>query len=280
VSGPRTAADERFERYLRDHDFAYRFEPDWAAEVGVVADAKPDYVIARDGLRAIAEVKGFTTDRLRRRFSDQRYGTLSDKEIFGPVRSAFADAARQLAPFASTGLPLIVVLANPAAADVFLDDWHVQHALIGNPAFSIPIDTSTGGAAGPGHWVATGYAVAIHEKSDHVSGVVVVHQREYATDWREAEAKKIVGEGEGFEAAADATLQLLRVAEDAELRGEIPTGSYGWAEVFELHDLHTPPPPSIPRRLFTHPRDRRFGIDPATGLYGSVELPAGLEGPV
>ena len=65
--------------------------------------------------RVIAEVKDFTTDRITRRLAG-RYGTLSEKEVFGPVRSAFADAGLQLAPFASTGLPLVVVLANPLGA--------------------------------------------------------------------------------------------------------------------------------------------------------------------
>jgi hypothetical protein len=270
MTGPRTEADERFERYLREHGVAFECEPDWAAETGIVSVMNPDYLLLSPQ-RVIAEVKGFTTDRISRRVAGQRYGVLSDKEVFGPVRSAFAGAARQLAPFAATGLPLVVVLANPLGADVFLAEWHVQHALIGNPKFSIPISTTTGGQAGPGRWIADDYAVAIHKKSEHVSGVVVIQEREHATDWHEAEARKIKAEGDGFEGAADAYLKLVRVAREAEAEGRIPTGSYTWAEVFELHDLHSQPPPAIPAGIFAGPRDRRFGMDPSGEGYGELD---------
>lgn len=50
-------------------------------------------------------------------------------------------------PGIQVGLPLVIVLANPLQADVMLDDHHVLAAMWGNPAFVIPIDTTTGAQA-------------------------------------------------------------------------------------------------------------------------------------
>jgi hypothetical protein len=266
----RTPADERLERYLSAHGVEFLFEPDWEDLTGVATAKTPDYLIGSPDQRVIAEVKGFTTDRIRRHIGGQKAGVLSEKLTFGPVRSAFADAARQLAPFSATGIPLVIVLANPEGADAMLIAWAVQHALLGNPKFSIPIDVSTGGQAGPMRWIADEYAVALHEKSAHISGVAVIHEREIAADWREAEAKKVEGEGEGFEAVADAAVKFFRVVEEAERDGRIPIGSYTWAEVFELHELHESAPPAIPREMFTGARDRRFGVV-ASG-YGEIAV--------
>jgi hypothetical protein len=134
-SNPKTAADERFEACLDDHEVAYLYEPDWRALFGVETEANPDYLVEPDGARSICEVKQFETTRIRDRFSPgHRGGVLGPQEVFGAVRWAMTNTAReQLLPFAGLGVPLVIVLANPLGADVMLDDEHVTLAIMGNP---------------------------------------------------------------------------------------------------------------------------------------------------
>jgi hypothetical protein len=94
----------------------------------------------------------------------------------------------------------------------------------------------------------------------HVSGVVVVHEREYRTDWT---AEVVAGEpdAEEFENLGAAMVHYLKAVEQRE--AEAPEGSYRWVEVFDLSANPTPPGfqgTPLPRDLFDGERDRWFGF--------------------
>ena len=134
------------------------------------------------------------------------------------IDSAFAAACAEAALIAAGDLALIAVLANPAGADVPLNDFYVRRSLLG------------GATTAP------------------VSGVVVVHEREHAADWRDQE-----------EALCDGDEELLaQVVASAAAEGRIPSGAYQWVEVFELHAFTGMP--AIARELFAGRRDQWFGV--------------------
>jgi hypothetical protein len=129
----RTAAEERFETYLSEHGYQFAYEPD----VGSIE--RPDYLVSRDGLEAVCEVKQFETsvigDRLEMMGGS---GSMSPKHIFGATRGQLDAAARQLKPLASDTRPLVVVLSNSLQADVDLSRRRVISAMYGNPASISP----------------------------------------------------------------------------------------------------------------------------------------------
>jgi hypothetical protein len=250
----------------------YLYEPDWRALFGVDTDARPDYLVEPDGARAICEVKEFTTTRITDHLTDAGgTASLSDKEVFGPVRSAMTSAAReQLLPFAGLGVPLVVVLANPHGADVSLDDEHVSLAIMGNLKVRIKVGPNLPPADEDAEWIADGYGAFIsvlddgrlENRNPHVSAVVVVHERDHRSDWIErvlADEPEV----ESFESTRDAMAAYLRAVDERQERGEAPEGSYRWVEVFDLSGNPTPPGfqgTPLPRELFDGPRDRWFGF--------------------
>lgn len=101
------------------------------------------------GHRTVAEVRQFETTALQDYVANcGRAGVMSPQQLFGPVRSAIFEKARQLGPLAGADVPLLVVLANALNKLVMLDDFHVQAAMWGNPGYVIPIDTTGGPAKG------------------------------------------------------------------------------------------------------------------------------------
>jgi hypothetical protein len=129
---PRTEGDDWFEEYLATHGYKPgEHEPD-LQHLGV--SRRPDFVPRREGQQVVCEVEQFgTNSKLARRLSAQRNISASDAEVYGPIRHRVAAAAKQLKPLASSGLPLVVVLANPQGAPVDLRISHVLAALYGNP---------------------------------------------------------------------------------------------------------------------------------------------------
>jgi hypothetical protein len=234
-SNPKTAADERFEAYLSEHRIPFEYEPNWAEEFGIEVEDNPDYLVDPDGARVICEVKQFEstaiTERLLR--SPGRAIGISPKEEFRPIRSKVTQTARdQLSPFKGMGIPLVVVLANPLAADVRLDDFEVTHALLGNPKERIshrpgmPPDS-------PARTIAEDYGALISIQEDgtiinhhpFVSAVVVVHQ------WPQ--------------------------------RRDVTDDSYRWMDVYDVSGNPTPPGFSgtpLPRHVFNGPRDCWYGF--------------------
>src|SRR5688500_18856758 len=58
-------AEERFAAYLNEHGYAWKHEPDYQAELGLPKrlETRPDFLIARDGQRAVGEVRQLRDDR-------------------------------------------------------------------------------------------------------------------------------------------------------------------------------------------------------------------------
>jgi hypothetical protein len=248
----------------------YVYEPPWRDLFGVTTEANPDYLVGPDGAGAICEVKQFETTRIRDRFSrGNRAGVLSPQEVFGAVRWAMSNTAReQLLPFAGLDVPLVIVLANPLGADVHLDQEHVALAIMGNPKFSIAVGPGAP-PNDPGQYIAEHYGAFISVRigevvnhHPHVSGVVVVHERENRQDWvgRVIADEPDAEEFEGLGAAMNHYLRAVKQREDA---GEAPEGSYRWVEVFDLSSNPTPPGfqgTPLRRHLFDGERDRWFGF--------------------
>ena len=149
---PKTAGDELFERYLRDHGYdPGPHEPDLS---GHEIKKHPDYLPTRNGATAACEVEQFSAgaSRLEKRLATQRFVSASDKEVYGPICKRVSRAAEQLKPVTTLGIPLIVVLTNPEGAFIDLSVEHVLAALYGNPGFVIPIDRATGAAVEKGRF--------------------------------------------------------------------------------------------------------------------------------
>ena len=143
--------ERRFAAYLDEYGYSWKHEPDYQAELGLAGslETKPDFLVERGGHRTVAEVRQFETTTLQDYLANSgRAGVMSPQQLFGPVRSAIFEKARQLGPLAGADVPLLVVLANALNKLVMLDDFHVQAAMWGNPGYVIPIDTTGGPAKG------------------------------------------------------------------------------------------------------------------------------------
>jgi hypothetical protein len=278
-------AELRFANYLEEHGYAWSHEPDYETELGLAAPVltRPDFLIARDGCRAVAEVRQFETTWLRDAFAKVGGGYMStgSKEVYGPLRLGLIEKANQLRPFADAGLPLLIVVANPIGADVMLDDHHVMAAMFGNPGFVIPIDPRIGGApeGAEMHWRLQDYGVfrsplfeggEIRDwvnRNAHVSAVVVAHEREHSVDWREKILSRHRATDRTIDAASVAALEAFREIDAAIARGEEPVGSYRWVTVYEV-DSHEAQP--LPDQWFAGARDERYGFL-SNGDYGRLE---------
>lgn len=268
-------AEQRFSAYLDSHGYTWSHEPDYRAELGLdsALATTPDFLIARNGHRAIAEVRQFETSHISRRLQKSGgYAVLGPQEVYGPLRSAIWEKAQQLRPYAEAGLPLLIVLANPLLADVMLDEHHVVAAMWGNPGFVIPIDTASGGPVEgqAAHWKLEDYGAFASpvpgeqgrwiNRHPHVTAVVIVHERPRSRDWIDAIMARHRTSDDSFEAATEAALAGMREVRAAAARGEEPAGEYQWVSVYEVGGEAGVP---LPDGWFDGPRDERFGIEGA-----------------
>jgi len=174
--GQRTAGDLMFEAYLRDRGIDV---PDHEPDLGAVK--KPDYLLKCAGASCICEVKEFapSTDSLPT--DGQAGGSWSMQTVLKPIRSQIREAARQLKPYADSGLPLVIVLTNPHRAPVIHGSQEIIWAMYGDPVVRVP--------AGSGTSSATDGAIFTVDRNgklrgDHayVSAVAVVRQNSLAVD--------------------------------------------------------------------------------------------------
>ncbi|MEA2144815.1 MAG: hypothetical protein QOG59_402 [Solirubrobacteraceae bacterium] len=139
----RTAGEKMFEAYLRERGIAVpEHEPDLGAKKW------PDYLVEHAGERCICEVKEFargTTSMPHQ--PGKRGGSWSMQTVLRPIRSQIREAARQLKPFADSGLPLVVVLTNPHAAAVNCGSQEMIWAMCGDPVIRLQVGAVTGSAA-------------------------------------------------------------------------------------------------------------------------------------
>ena len=267
-----TAGEEVAAAYFADHGLTFLFEPQWSEVFGVDVLDNPDFLLDPDGARAVVEVKQFETTRLRDRLGAGRgMMTLSNVEVYGPIRRQITQPAReQLLPFAALGVPLVVVLTNPLRADVNLDEFHVTHAILGNPKYAIGVGPD--GPSGEGRSIAEDHGAFVSVQRDgstinhhpHVSAVVVIHERDVASDWREgflAARPKLALDAARKERVA----HMISAWEALERAGSPPDGTYRWASVYDLSANPTSPGfggTPLPRTLFAGPRDEWFGFMP------------------
>lgn len=146
MTNRKTPGDLFFERYCDLNGYLAEAGIDWRGRFGVDTDKDPDYLTDRAGDQAIVEVKHFetthVTDRLLAEPGRAIWWTAA--ESFGTLQSAVRyGAEKQLAPFASAGIPLVVALTNPLQADVSFDPEDVVSALLGPT--QLRVDMTPGG---------------------------------------------------------------------------------------------------------------------------------------
>src|SRR5581483_11896469 len=143
-----------------------------------------------------------------------------------------------------SGVPLVVVLANPHGADVNLGAEHVVYALYGNPAVTFAVNPETGEMAEG----LSGFADrdgALTAKHSYVSAVITVHERSLEQDWLDDAARRHPG----------SAVEFLRFARDARERGEIPDGSRRWIHVFHTAAAARGEAVALPETFFDGPGD-------------------------
>ena len=277
-------AEQRFAAYLDEHGYSWKHEPDYKAELalGERLATKPDFLVEREGQRAVAEVRQFESSVLQNQLSGMgRGGVVAPEKVFGQQRSALWEKATQLRPLAGAGVPLLIVLANALDKLVPLDDFHMQAAMWGNPGFASPIDTTTGGPAEglEPYFHLENYGafaspvmqdkkvVGWRNRHPHITAVVVVHERLYSADWREEILARYRAPDRSMDAAIESTFEALREVEAAQQRGEEPQGSYRWVSIYEVNGEEAVP---LPPGWFDGPRDERYGF--TEGGYGRLWL--------
>jgi hypothetical protein len=88
-----------------------------------------------------------------------------------------------------------------------------------------------------------------------------VPEREHRVDWTERLAKEMKGVGAPtYEATFDWADEFYRAVREAEAEDLIPSGSYTWAELFELHEYPSPVAVPVPESMFDEERDVRCRV--------------------
>jgi hypothetical protein len=138
----RTEADRWLEGYANEYGYTACFEPPWERIFGRTFGTNPDFLIERDGERAVAEVMGIRSQRVLD-YLDEQGGTayVPPRVDRAPIARALRDKADQLAPFAVTGAPLVIVLARAPGSDLSLGSDDVQEAMFGGlvERFFVPL---------------------------------------------------------------------------------------------------------------------------------------------
>jgi hypothetical protein len=277
-----TVGEEVVASYFVEHGVSFEFEPPWSEVLGIEVADNPDFLVDPGVVRAVVEVKQFETTRLRDRFArSNRTVTLGDAEVFGSIRRQMTQPAReQLLAFAGLGVPLVVALTNPLGGDVALDFFHVAHAILGNPKYTIPVGPE--GPVAAGEMIAEDYGAFVSVIQDgqqtrlvnqhpHVSAVAVINERELAADWRQAvfARQPRISPGANHD---ERVAHFNRVRAALEQAGPPPEGAYRWASVYDLSGNPTEPGfqgTPLPRSLFAGPRDEWLGF--RGGEFGELD---------
>ena len=242
-----------FEAYLDEHGYPPRVhEPDLGIK------RRPDYLVHRNGEECVCEVKEFE-ETPGRSLRGRGGGTRSMEVVLQPVRNKIRAAARQLKPLADSGMPLVVVLANPVHAVVPLGPREIVWAMYGDPAFRFAVDPRTGGPADDGRFIVTRNG-KLRNDHPYISAILVVSEREHAVDFYEQMAAR------NAHLTANAKMDLIYGARDA---GEVPEGSYHRVDVFTTMSPAAVP---LPDTLFDGPNDRRFEFDATAGAYVNADV--------
>lgn len=261
---PKTSGDVGFERYLREHGYDPGPHEPSLAEHGI--ETRPDFLPRHGDLQIACEVEQFTpgNSALERRLANQRTVSASPKEVYGPVRTHIASAAKQLKPLTALKLPLIVVLANPEGAMVNLSVEHVLAALYGNPMFTMRIDPTIGGAVREGRFE-FGRDGKLTNDHPYLSAVALLRRREHRTDRIAEIAAEERRDPSDFDPATTEAVQVLKRLEQEDL----PDGDYLYVDVIEtISEVATP----LPEDWFDGEQDSRWRIN-ADGYFELVRGP-------
>ena len=273
--GERTEADRWLQAYAGEHHFAATFEPDWEAMFGHQFSTNPDFLIESGGSQAVVECRGFKSWAFSEfmRKSRPQGGTVPPGVTRRPIFAALKEKAEQLEPFAVTGEPLVIALANTGTSDVFLDDHHMRSAMFGDLAVSIPIDQPGPANAdlppartivhpGYGAFCATDSVQTPCNPQPHVSGVAVVKRHDLYREFQRADLRRFIAarKPRDHEERVDVGTAWLETAV-ARGRGDGPSGFAHSVTYYDLGGYALGHGPPVPAEWFGGPRDRRFAFD-------------------
>lgn len=231
-------AEARFIRYLTERGYGFEHEPDLGIQ------ARPDFSIDAAGQPVVAEVKAFASLGLFKDLSVGTLGTRSIKEALKPVRSQISTAAEQLRELRDSGLPLVVVLANPAGRPIPLEPYLVISAMYGDMEIQAPLrhDGSLGDVRS-----VLGRNGKLTNDHSYISAVAVIRREVYAAQWAATwfdEHRPDFG--------GDTTAMITAFSEASK---DAPEGDDLYLEVFETVSSTAVP---LPRTVFDGPKDRRW----------------------
>jgi hypothetical protein len=284
-----TESERWMEAYADEHGYQATFEPSWAQLFGQSFTTNPDFLLERDGARAIVEVRSFTSWALSDYLAKiGGSGAVPQSVNLKPIFAAIKEKADQLLPFAVTGLPLIVALANTGESDVILDQHHLFSAMFGDIAIKVPVamsadvDTASLPPAhqefqpGYGAFCATKDGEPINPRP-HVSAVIVVLCRDRYAAWRYADRDRFIEEEGGPVADDDYDERIAR--NSAWLKTPIgrhqvegPTGYDFQVSVYDLNGYGLGHGPPLPDGWFNGARDKRYRFDATGANFGPVTV--------
>jgi hypothetical protein len=253
----RNEAEHWFERYLRAHDYEYEYEPTFEPEI----PTRPDFKIARAGIEAICEVKGFEEmPPVERRVSGLNQPTmLSAKEVLGPMRGAVREAARNLKRLAGSPWPLVVVLANPERFKVFLSMDRLVEAMFGDLGVAGAFNAETGTV----EKMEFEYGRDGRLRNDHpyISAVAILNELELAAEYKGQwfeEWKKSRPEKRSYDEIGAEVLAAEAAWQASEASKHVPDGNAYWVEVLTTGSPDAVP---LPENVFECPRDSRREVE-------------------
>ena len=283
-----TESEEWMQAYADEHGYAATFEPPWEQIFGQSFTTNPDFLLERDGARSVVEVRSFSSWALTEYLSKiGGSGAVPQAVTARPVFAAIKEKAAQLAPFTSTGVPLVVALTNPGGSDVVLDHHHLYVAMFGDLAIKVPVavtaDVDPASLPDPHTEFQPGYGAfcatkdgAPHNPRPHVSAVVVVIRRDRYAAWRYADRDRFIEVVGGPVAQDDYDERIAR--NSAWLKTPIgrhkvegPRGHDFQVSFYDLNRYALGHGPPLPEGWFNGPRDRHYAFDAGGTSFGLVE---------
>lgn len=253
----RNPAEQQFESYLRTVglDGGDDHQPDLG---GGPCSRRPDYRIQRGESAAIVEVKAFETSAMEDALDRGGGVVIRDAaEELAPVRNKIGEALKQLRPYRGRSEALIVCLANPHRLMVAGEDPNeIIAAMYGEWSVTVAISTpeNSGPPTDP-EWQLGRNGVFGGGLHSYVSAVMTLHERSHRKDaiedWHRDLQMRLSGVDDLDERGA-LTIEATRETTFAE--ADAAPGSYQFVRVFETHHVGSTAP-SVPRNLFTGPRD-------------------------
>ncbi len=141
VTGELDAGEGLMARWLNERGYPFEFEPDWGVPTC------PDFRV-RHGSNIVAiEVKTIEGQGLFTNVRVGDHGFRPMDKALKPLREKIHAAARQLKPLASSGISLVILLANPHNRPVPFSAELLISAMYGDPAYQF---ASTGGTGSTG----------------------------------------------------------------------------------------------------------------------------------